>query len=63
MINIFICDFVTGAKYNIIVEASTTLEDLKKKFCIIKKDNNININEKDIYAWFATSNTKLDISL
>ena len=47
MIKIFICDFVTGEKYNIIVEANTTLEDLKKKFCIIKKD----INEKDIYAW------------
>lgn len=47
MIKIFICDFITGEKYNIIVEANTTLEDLKKKFCIIKKD----INEKDIYAW------------
>jgi hypothetical protein len=55
MINIFICDFATDTKYNIIVEANTTLEYLKKKFCIIKKDNNININininEKDIYAW------------
>jgi hypothetical protein len=49
MINIFICDFATDTKYNIIVEANTTLEYLKKKFCIIKKD--ININEKDIYAW------------
>jgi len=47
MIKIFICDYITDTKYNIVVEENTTLEDLKKKFCLIKKS----INEEEIYAW------------
>jgi hypothetical protein len=47
MIKIFICDFITDTKYNVIVEENTTLGNLKKKFCSIKKS----INEEDIHAW------------
>jgi hypothetical protein len=49
MINIFICDYITDTKYNIIVEENTTIGNLKKKFCFIKKS--INENEEEIYAW------------
>jgi predicted transcriptional regulator len=49
MIKIFICDFITGTKYNIIIEKNTTLGNLKKIFCTIK--NYIKENEEDIYAW------------
>jgi hypothetical protein len=47
MINIFICDYITDTKYNIIVEKNTTIGNLKKKFCNIKKC----IKEDEIYAW------------
>ena len=47
MIKIFICDYITGTKYHIIIDANTTLGDLKKKFCLINKG----INEEDIHAW------------
>jgi len=49
MITIFICDYITDTKYNIIVEENTTIGNLKKKFCFIKKS--INENEEEIYAW------------
>ena len=49
MIKIFICDFITGTKYNVIVEENTTLGNLKQKFCTIK--NCIKENEEEIYAW------------
>jgi len=49
MIKIFICDYITDTKYNIIVEENTTIGNLKKKFCFIKKS--INENEEEIYAW------------
>ena len=49
MINIFICDYITDTKYNIIVEENTTIGNLKKNFCTIKKC--INENEEEIYAW------------
>jgi hypothetical protein len=51
MIKIFICDYITDTKYNIIVEENTTIGDLKKKFCLIKKSICINENEEEIYAW------------
>lgn len=47
MIKIFICDYITGTKYNIIVEENTTLGNLKKKFCTIKEC----INDEEIHAW------------
>jgi len=46
MIRIFLCDYATGTKYSIDVDANTTLRNLKEKFCIIK-DNKI----EDIHAW------------
>lgn len=49
MIKIFICDFITDTKYNVIVEENTTLGNLKKKFCTITK--NFNFKEEDIHAW------------
>jgi len=53
MIKIFICDYITDTKYNIIVEENTTIGNLKKKFCFIKKSKSISINEneEEIYAW------------
>ena len=50
MIKIFICDFITDTKYNVIVEENTTLGNLKKKFCTIKNFN-FNFKEEDIHAW------------
>ena len=51
MIKIFICDYITDTKYNIIVEENTTIGNLKKQFCFIKKSISINENEEEIYAW------------
>jgi len=51
MIKIFICDYITDTKYNIIVEENTTIGNLKKKFCFINKSICINENEEEIYAW------------
>jgi hypothetical protein len=45
MIKIFICDYITDTKYNIIVEENTTIGNLKKKFCFIKNC------KEEIYAW------------
>jgi hypothetical protein len=47
MIRVFLCDYETGTKYRLDVDANTTLGDLKEKFCTIKKSTKV----EEIYAW------------
>jgi hypothetical protein len=47
MFRVFLCDYETGTKYRLDVDANTTLGYLKEKFCTIKKGTKV----EEIYAW------------
>jgi hypothetical protein len=46
MFRVFLCDYETGTKYRLDVDANTTLGDLKERFCIIK-----GTKVEEIFAW------------
>jgi hypothetical protein len=51
MTDIFVCDYETGTKYPLTIDANTTLGQLKQMFADLKKDINVNVNVKELCAW------------